>query len=258
MDNNISIFMRARLGSSRLPKKHLLEIKGKPVIQHLIERIRDNTTIRNIVLCTTEDAEDDILEKIALDNGINCFRGDAENVLKRYYDAGKKYAVKYIVNIDCDDLLVNYELIDKTAKLMEIFDADYLTWEGYPLGCIPTAMSYSGIKKLYEDSTEDIEHISLYFINSPKFNTVTIKVSDKLLKRDYFNDIRLTLDYEDDFRLFKRIYDELYDKDKYISLRSLINLFDSNKEILKINSYLNKEYFKNFEKFTENVTTHLF
>lgn len=252
MDNNIAIFMRARLGSSRLPRKHLLELKGKPVIQHLIERIRNNTTIGNIVLCTTDESEDDALEKIARECGIKCFRGDSDNVLKRYYDAGKEYKVKYLVNIDCDDILVDYELIDRTARLIKIFDADYLTWEGYPLGCIPTGMSYSGIKKLYEQYDEPIEHISLYFSNSQKFDTVTIKVSNSLLNRDYINDLRLTLDYEDDFELFKRIYDELYDVDKSISLRSLISLFDENQDLLKINSYLNKEYFEGFEKFKKN------
>lgn len=251
MDNNIAIFMRARLGSSRLPRKHLLKIKGKSVIQHLIERIKHNTNIEKIVLCTTDESEDDALEKIALKCGIKCFRGDSENVLKRYYDAGKEYKVRYIINVDCDDLLVDCELIDKTARLIEIFDADYLTWEGYPLGCIPTGMSYSGIKKLYEQYDEPIEHISLYFLSSRKFYTVTIKVSNSLLNIDYLNDIRLTLDYEDDFELFKRIYDELYDVEEHISLRSIINLFDENRDLLKINSYINKEYFEGFEKFVD-------
>lgn len=251
-DNNVSIFMRARLGSSRLPKKHLLHIKGKPVIQHLIERVRNNTNIKDIILCTTDESEDDELEKIALKCGIKCFRGDTNNVLKRYYDASKKYNVKYIVNIDCDDLLLDYELIDKTANLMEILNAEYLTWEGYPLGCIPTGMSSSGIKKLYEEHKEDIEHISLYFLNSPEFNTFIIKESNSLLARDYMEEIRLTLDYEDDFKLFSEIYEYLYDVDEYISLKNLIVLFDEHRSLLKINSYLNEEYLQGFNDFVHD------
>lgn len=251
-DNNVSIFMRARLGSSRLPKKHLLYIKGKPVIQHLIERVRDNTNVKYIILCTTDESEDDELEKIALECGIKCFRGDANNVLKRYYDAGKKYNVKYIVNIDCDDILLDYELIDKTANLMEILNADYLTWEGYPLGCIPTGMSFSGIKKLFETTDENIEHISLYFTNSNEFTTANIQLSNKLLNRDYMAELRLTLDYEDDFKLFEQIYNELYDADQYISFTNLIKLIDENKYLIKINSHLNEDYFNGYDDFMKD------
>lgn len=242
---NTAIFLRARLGSSRLPKKHLLKLKGKPAIQHLIERIKANTQIKNIVLCTTTDKEDDKLEDIANECKINCFRGHAESVLKRYYDAGKKYGVKSIVNVDCDDLLLDFSLIDRTGVLMQLMpEVDYLTWEGYPLGCVPSGMSYSGITKLYDRYPEDVEHVFMYFEKYEEINKIHLHVINKTLSKEYVKDIRLTLDYMDDFKLFEIIYNNIYNKDEYIIFDTLMAFLDKNQDLLKINNYLNEAFIK--------------
>ncbi len=243
MFEDAAIFIRARLGSTRLPRKHMLEIQGKPIIEHLIERVSNHTIMKTIVLCITENEEDDALEALAKKHELLCHRGKPGAVLQQYVDAANEFNIKHIVNIDGDDPLVDWDLIDRTAGIMELIpDVDYLTWEGYPLGCTPSGMSVFGLKWIQQKHKEGIEHVFAYCEKEPDLMRMNIKVSDVILQQDFIKDIRLTLDYPDDFKLFKIIFDSLHHIDRRVSFPTLMGFLGKNRHLLKINNYLNTAY----------------
>ena len=86
---NIVATIEARMNSSRLPGKVMLESKGIPMLAHLINRLKKVKIIDNIVLATTINSSDDILCDFAVSQEINFFRGDELNVMKRVLEAGK-------------------------------------------------------------------------------------------------------------------------------------------------------------------------
>ena len=86
-----------RLKSTRLPKKILLEVAGKPLIVCILDRLKCTYTIDKIIICTSSNPQDDPLEQVAEQEGIYCFRGSENDVLKRLLDAAKKADVKNIV-----------------------------------------------------------------------------------------------------------------------------------------------------------------
>ena len=240
--DDVAILMPAKLSSTRLPRKHLLEIKGKPVIQHLIERVKSHTGIKKIILCITEnDAE---LEEIAEKSGILWHRGKAGSVLKQYADVVQKYSLRYVVNVDCDDLLVNFDLINRTASIMESLEdsVDFLTWDGYPLGCAPYGMSGFGITWLDRNTSDDVEYIWKLFQKSEDLQKVAIQVTSKELSKPYVKDIRLTLDYIEDFRLFEIIYNRLYERDHHIHYDNLMRFIDQNPHLVEVNKHMNTAY----------------
>ena len=87
-----AFLITARLKSTRLPKKILLEVVGKPLIVHMLDRIKNATSIDKIIICTSINPQDDPLEEIAGQEQFSCFRGREEDVLVRYWKGHKAMA----------------------------------------------------------------------------------------------------------------------------------------------------------------------
>ena len=90
---NIDIFIPVRLDSTRLPKKHLQLINGKPVLQNLIERMSVCKEIRHVIVCCTTDSTDDELVDFLKSKKIKFFRGDKKDIIQRFLDAAKNLIV---------------------------------------------------------------------------------------------------------------------------------------------------------------------
>ena len=107
-----SILITVRTSSTRLPRKAILDINGKPTIQYLIENIKKSKLADKIILCTSEEPDDDILCQIATDCGIDYYRGSLKDKLVRWMEACKEYNIDFFVNVDGDDLFFDYNLAD--------------------------------------------------------------------------------------------------------------------------------------------------
>lgn len=240
-----AIFIRAKLSSTRLPRKHLLIVQGLPIIKRLIDRIKYHTNIKKIVLCTTDEFEDDELVDIATAHEIDTHRWKKGDVLGQYVDAAHQFEVRNVINIDADDPLIDYTLIDETAAIMDATDTDYVTWEGYPLGCTPSGMSARGLRWLASEYPEPVEHIFAYFEKESALTKLVIKETSPILSKSYIKDIRLTLDYPEDYELFKTIFDNIYSNATDINFSELMEFIDAHQDVIKINSFRNEEFRKN-------------
>lgn len=248
MFENTAIFIRAKLSSTRLPRKHLLQVQGRPIIERLIDRVKFHTNIKTIVLCTTDEDSDDELVAIAAAHNIFYHRWKKGDVLRQYVDAAHKFEVRNVINIDADDPLIDYTLIDTTAAIMDVTDADYVTWEGYPLGCTPSGMSARGLQQIANEHPEPTEHVFAYFDRESVLTKLTIKETSPILSKPYIKDIRLTLDYPEDYELFQIIFDNIYSTATDINFSELMEFIDTNQDIIKINSFRNKEFRANQQK----------
>ena len=127
----------ARLTSSRLPRKVFLEINGKPIIQHVIERCGKATRINKIVVATTINKEDDELYNFLHDKfyDVGVYRGDPKNIVSRLVRIAELEKADIIINCDCEQPLADHRLIDKTIEVIEL---------GYPfayIGGVPRGMT---------------------------------------------------------------------------------------------------------------------
>ena len=103
-----SILITVRTSSTRLPRKAIIDINGKPTIQYLIENIKKSRLADKIILCTSEEPDDDILCQIATDCGIDYYRGSLKDKLVRWMEACKEYNIDFFVNVDGADLFLDY------------------------------------------------------------------------------------------------------------------------------------------------------
>jgi len=242
-----AIFIPVRVKSTRLSKKPLLKIKGKTIIEHLIQRAKLAKLPKLIVLCTTTSSEDAVLVDIAKKCGVAYFRGSERDILERYLNAALTYDIDFIANVDGDDVFCDPELVDKTIESYVKTGADFLRWEGLPLGASPCGIKVEALKKVCQlkDETDTETGWGRYFTNIGIFRVDILKSEGKWLNRP---DIRMTLDYPEDLEFVKEIFNRLYSPDKIFTLKDIIKLLEKEPKLVEINRGVQKRYWERFEK----------
>ena len=238
------------MGSSRLRGKVFMPIIGKPMLWHIVNRVKKAKFIDQVVVATSVEKNDDEIAEFCRKNNIDAFRGSEKNVLDRYYQCAKKYKADIVVRITADCPLIDQEIIDKTIKFYNQgkYDlAGIATGAGvsgkkinkFPDGLDCTVFSMESLETSNKKATDkdDREHVTLYIAKRPKeFKLGTLKSS-----KDYSN-VRLTVDYKEDLELVRKIYKELYSKDKIFGLSDIISLIKRQPGLLKINQkYIGRE-----------------
>ena len=206
------LFIVARNGSVRLPKKHLLKHKNIKMIEILISRVLKTKKINRFILITTKKKEDDIFKKITKKMGISIFRGDELNVKKRLYDAAKKFKIEKIVLINgdrplSDPKIINYALnIFKRKKLKILTTRLKQTFpKGFDLDIFTTKKLEESFE--YSKTDDDFEHITNVFFRYKK----TFKVYNLCSPKKYFMPkLSYLLDYKKDYLKIKKLLDQAY------------------------------------------------
>ena len=123
---NICAIVQARTNSTRLYNKIFLDLAGKPLIWHVINRLSFSKKINKIILATTTNISDDKLEVWANLNCISIFRGEEDNVLARFYKCAKEFNADIIVRVTADDPFKDPYLIDKLIDELEADNLDFI------------------------------------------------------------------------------------------------------------------------------------
>jgi len=240
-----AIFISVRTKSKRLPKKALLEIKGKTVVEHLVDRLKLAKIPDLIVLCTSTNPDDDILIDIARRNGIEYFRGSEDDVLYRYFKAAETFGVDFIVVALGDAIFCDPEYIDKTIKLFEKTNADFIKIPDLPIGSFTYGLKVEAVRKVCQiKDEEDTEVWGDYFTKSGIFNVKDLEVEEELKHPE----VRLVIDYPEDFNLVKEIFERLYEKEKIITLKGVLRLLKEKPELMDTNKECQKMYKENLKK----------
>lgn len=247
-----AIFITVRSDSSRLPNKALMEILGRPTIELVISRAKMVKNVDEIVLCTTVRSIDDKLVKIAESCGIKYFRGSLEDKLDRWLGAVNKFGIDYFVTMDGDDLFCDPGLMGISIDQIENTNCDFIR---APKGLICGAFTYGIKAKALEKvcsikDTSDTEMMWVYFEDTRLFNVCDLNIKDTV----FFNDnIRLTLDYTEDFDFFKTIFESLNCMNNDVPLNEIIKFLMNNPDIININSFRQQDFLENQKRKTKLV-----
>lgn len=241
-----AIFISVRTKSTRLPKKALLKIKGKSVVEHLIDRLKLSKLADMIVLCTSTNPNDTVLVDIAKKNGIQFFRGSEDDVLYRYLKAAEKFNVDFAIIALGDATFCDPEYIDKTIELFEETNADFIKIPELPIGTFAYGLKVEAIRKACQIKNEkDTEVWGGYFTESGIFDVRELKVEDEELRHP---EVRLVIDYPEDLELVREIFNRLYKEGEVFRLREIMNLLKKEPGLLNINKKCQELYEKNLKK----------
>jgi spore coat polysaccharide biosynthesis protein SpsF len=188
------------MGSSRLPGKVLLDIAGKPMIQHVIERTLRAQTLDAVTIATSADPTDDPLAAFAATLGVPCTRGSLHDVLDRYYQSAQTHQAEVIVRITADCPAIDPELIDDVAQtLLGIRNGELGTSQAlvpnylipnsqfdfscnrlpppftrtYPIGLDVEACTFAALQRAWQESTATFhrEHVMPFLYEGVEFTS---------------------------------------------------------------------------------------
>lgn len=233
ISQNVGMLINCRTASTRLPNKALKKICGKETIALLIERMKYCSNTNEIILCTTEMAEDDVLVDIANREGVEVFRGPDENVALRLLLASRKYNLDHIVRVTGDDLLRDIPLIDQAIESHLKNHADYTYMKGVVYSCDTEIISVRALETIVDRAAcpENTEYLTWYLEDKTAFVHNEINAPS-----DYYRDYRITLDTIEDFKLLEALHEALYKPGCPIDLRRALCYMDEHPELAKINA----------------------
>jgi len=225
------------MASTRYSGKILKPIyKEKTVLDLLLENL--GTLNIKIVIATTFNEPDKAIIETAQKHGVYYFRGDENNVLKRYIDCAKEHGINQIIRITSDNVFIQPDLIKPLIKL-EDSDYDYVSYHIGNKNVVLTHWGFFGefvtlkaLEKVISESSnkKDLEHVTHYIYNHPNdFNLSFLNVPPEL-ERD---DIRLTIDIKEDFEICKEIVNHLFRNNIEMNYKNILNYLDINPSLIE-------------------------
>ncbi|EKD22955.1 MAG: 3-deoxy-manno-octulosonate cytidylyltransferase [uncultured bacterium] len=198
----VGFLITVRLKSTRLPMKAILKLQEKEMVSWMIKRVKLSPVVDQVVIATSTNPQDDQLEIIAKRENAGCFRGSEDDVLGRLYGAAKKYQLDYILSATADCPLVAYDFFQKAVNTYRQTKADLLTCLKLPIGLFFYGIDVKALKKVVDRKREtNTEVWGGFFINDKQFKVVDMTIDEK-----YQRQLRLTIDYPEDFRFLESLF----------------------------------------------------
>jgi len=235
--------VQARYGSTRLPGKVLLEVAGKPLLEHLVERLRRAKAIDEVVIATTVNSDCSPIVNLADKCGVTWFAGSEEDVLERYLGASRQVNADNIIRVTSDCPLIDPVTIDRVVESYLSGNADYVSntiERTYPRGLDTEVFSRDALERADRLASEKSyrEHVTLYMYRHPEDFTLINVSAEPPLDRP---DLRLTVDTPEDFMLIKEIYEALYRPGDIIEMVDVIRLFTERPGLAGINAHIEQK-----------------
>lgn len=230
----VIVIIQARMGSTRLPGKVMKEICGKPILWHVINRVSAAKLVDKVVVATTEDPSDDVIEKWCDANHVDSFRGSSLDVLDRYYNAAKTFYAKTVVRVTSDCPLIDPMLIDKIIERFSEGCYDHVSVDSsYPDGLDAEVFPMDVLKKAHNEArlSSEREHVTPYIWKNPRKFRLSKLRSDIDLSH-----LRWTVDDAKDFRLVTEIYEALDIEGRLFYTDDILRLLEERPELSSINS----------------------
>ncbi len=228
--------IQARMGSERLPNKTLELIENKPMLQHIIERIKKSKFIDQILIATTTNPKDDKIEEFSRTNNIDIYRGDENDVLDRYYQAAKLSNASIIVRVTADDPFKDPLVTDETIEaILSNKEIDYVSntiYPTYPEGIDIETFRFRALEKAWKEAKEkqEREHVTPYIWKNPYI----FKIQNMKYKENISN-LRWTVDYEEDLEFTREIYRKLYNGENIFLMQDILDLLEREPNLSEIN-----------------------
>lgn len=200
--------VQARMGSTRLPGKVLEDIAGRPMLWHVVHRVRAAGLVDEVVVATSTSDEDDPVEAFCEEHGIPCFRGSEEDVLDRFHRAAERHGADPVVRITGDCPLSDPRVIDRVVRAYHDLDADYVTNVlpyTYPDGLDVEVFSFAALETAAKEATtrRDREHVTPFIRNDDRFAVANVEAEVDLSREGH----RWTVDHPEDLSFVRRVYE---------------------------------------------------
>lgn len=235
----IVAIIQARMSSSRLPGKVLLDLAGQPMLVRVIERVRRAKTVDEVVVATTTDPTDDPIEALCCERGYAIYRGSMFDVLDRFYGAARQSNAQVIVRITADCPVIDPAVIDQTVSTLLTSGADFVAnrlpppWKRtWPIGLDTEVCRFAGLERAWKEAALPFEreHVMPYFYDMEGRFKIVVTDHDP----DY-GDQRWTVDTMEDLVLLSKVFEYFGGRDTF-SWLDVLHLVQTEPELAQINA----------------------
>ena len=211
------IIISVRMESTRLPNKAMLPLNGSTMIELLIDHMRLSKNYDEMVLYTTDRESDDILEDIAIEKDCMCYRGDRDDHVGSKLAMADMYQAEAIARVTGDNPLTSPFIADIIMNRYILGNVDYVRVDGLPIGITSEVISTEALRKVYDSVKDkvDLGNNLTYHIYD-NVDSICRLTAPKEINRP---NLRLTVDYMEDYNRVKKIVDK-------VSLPGYYSIFD--------------------------------
>ncbi len=219
------VFIQVRMSSKRLPGKVMMKVNNLRILDYLVDRLKYSNKY-NIIITTSTNIEDDIIEKYCVDKKILYYRGNLNNVAKRIIEAAKKFECRSFVRVSGDSPLLDVDIIDRARNYYEKDKFDLVTNifpRSYPTGQSVEIIRTSSLIKAYNKmySLKHFEHVTPFFYENENLFKIKNFNYDKDLSTKKF-----TVDTKDDLNNFIKILQRMKQNHTRYSMEDLLIILD--------------------------------
>lgn len=232
--------IQARMGSTRLPGKVLLDLAGRPMLERVIERVRRCAAIDQVVLATTTEGADDAIVELAAARGWAVFRGSQDDVLSRYLGAARGIGARVVARVTSDCPLIDPEVCQEVMVGLASSGADYCSnWlrRSHPRGLDVEAFTIEALERAASEARTpyEREHVTPYLYRHPDL----FRLHGVEAREDH-SDHRWTVDTPEDLALAREVY-AAFGADGPASWRDVLELFRRRPELRSMNAHIQQK-----------------
>lgn len=238
--------IQARMGSTRLPGKVLRTILGKPMLALQVERILQSRLIDEVIIATSVEPQDDVIEKLAQEIGVSCFRGSENDVLSRIIGALKAFYADINVEFMGDNPLPDPVLVDAIIgfylKNAEKFD--YVTNAikttfppGVEVFVYPARILYDAASRAIDPDLR--EHVGIHIYRHPeRYRLCNLEAPPWF----HYPDLHLEVDTQEDFEVVSAVFEHFYPDNPGFSLAQVIDFMKAHPDLAQRNRQVERRW----------------
>jgi spore coat polysaccharide biosynthesis protein SpsF len=234
--------IQARMGSTRLPGKVVLDLTGEPMLARVVNRTRQARTLGEVVVATTVQPADGAIVHLCAERGWPCFRGSEDDVLDRYYQAAVAHQVDVVVRITSDCPLIEPEIVDRVVRefLERQPQVDYacnvLPRRTFPRGLDMEVMRFDVLEQAWREDNDPAwrEHVTPYIQRNPDLFRI-----HRVMNEVDYSHMRWTVDTPEDLAFVRCIYDH-FGHDRFF-WREVLAVLEQHPEWLEINRHVQQK-----------------
>ncbi len=246
MEIKTILITQARTGSTRLPGKVLMEVNNTPLLKIHLDRLSKSKNVDKIIVATTMNEEDDVIEKLGKEWGYEVYRGSENDVLDRFYQAVKNIKPNWVVRVTSDCPLIDPLLLDKVIEITKAENKDYgsnVIDETFPDGQDVEVFKFLALEKAWKEANKlsEREHVTPFIRNNSDLKAGNLFSAISYRNNNDYSSIRMTVDEQKDFELINKIISDLGSEQSWLYYTEYIiknDLANINGNIIRNEGYL--------------------
>lgn len=245
--------IQARRQSSRLKNKILMELNGKPILQHVVERCSKIKNVDQVIIAAPDDPYENKVEELANKLAIKCYRGSMDDVLARYWGASQIANSDYIMRVTADCPLIDPELCAMLVDQVQSQGMDYGTLDGWPHGLDCEVFTKDMLEEAHKHANKavDREHVTLWIKKQMDAKILRLVPDDG----DYFNSNRWVVDYPEDYEFMKAVFHFIPENAPYPDWKQILNITQEHPELKAINTHCETAWAEKTQEIMEKSNT---